>query len=319
MTVIGYHASHEQLPPPDLLASVRLAESVGFDAAMCSDHLAPWTRAQGQSGFAWAWLGAALASTRFPLGVVAAPGQRYHPVILAQAIATVEQMFPGRFWAALGSGEAINEHVTGTGWPEKAYRERRLRECVDVIRRLLDGERVTMDSTILVDDARIWSRPETPPPLFGAAVSAKTAGWVAEWADGLITVGFDPSATGAALSAFREAGGSGDAVLQIHVSLADTEKEALHVAREQWSHAAAPAELMWDVDQPEEFEALADPTEEKLNESVIITASAEVMASRIASAAQGFDQVYIHHVGVDQGPFLRRCQEQLLPALRRVM
>lgn len=319
MTTIGYHASHEQLPPRDLLSAVRLAESVGFDAAMCSDHLAPWTPAQGESGFAWTWLGAALASTRFPLGVVTAPGQRYHPVIVAQAIATAEQMFPGRFWAALGSGEAINEHVTGTAWPEKAYREQRLHECVDTIRRLLAGETVTLDSTIRVDQARVWSRPESPPPLLGAAVSAKTASWVAGWADGLITVGADPAATEAALNAFRDAGGRGDAMLQVHVSLADTEEEALRVARAQWSHSTAPAELMWDIQQPEEFEALADPIEEKLDGAVIISASADEMAERVASAAQGFDQVYIHHVGVDQGPFLRRCEEQLLPALRRLM
>src|SRR5690606_34033714 len=160
MTTIGYHASHEQLPPRDLLAAVRHAESAGFDAAMCSDHLSPWTTTQGQSGFAWTWLGAALASTRFSIGVVTAPGQRYHPVVLAQAIATVEQMFPGRFWAALGSGEAINEHVTGTGWPEKPDRNRRLRECADTIRRLLAGEKVERDGTIRVHSARVWSRPE---------------------------------------------------------------------------------------------------------------------------------------------------------------
>lgn len=319
MTTIGYHASHEQLPPRDLLSAVRFAETVGFDAAMCSDHLSPWTPAQGESGFAWTWLGAALASTHFPIGVVTAPGQRYHPVILAQAIATTEQMFPGRFWAALGSGEAINEHVTGTGWPEKAAREQRLRECVDTIRRLLVGEKVTLDSTVVVEAARVWSRPATPPPLFGAAVSARTAGWVAEWADGLITVGSESSATGAALSAFRSAGGSGDAFLQIHVSLADTEEEALHVARAQWAHSTSPAERVWDIAQPEEFAALADPTEQKLNDAVIISASADAMAERIAAAVDGFDAVYVHHVGVDQGPFLRRCEEQLLPALRRLM
>src|SRR5690606_34875092 len=172
MTTIGYHASHEQLPPRDLLAAVKLAESVGFDAAMCSDHLSPWTTAQGHSGFAWAWLGAALASTRFPIGVVTAPGQRYHPVILAQAIATLEQMFPGRFWAALGSGEAINEHVTGTGWPEKPDRDRRLRGCADAMRRLLAGETVQRAGTIFVDQARVWSRTDVPLPLLGAVLGA---------------------------------------------------------------------------------------------------------------------------------------------------
>ena len=126
MVFVGYHASHEQVPPSRLLTSVVRAEDVGFDGAMCSDHLAPWGIAQGESGYAWSWLGAALASTSFSLGVVTAPGQRYHPVIIAQAIATLEEMFPGRFWAALGSGEAVNEHVTGDEWPTKTHRNARL-------------------------------------------------------------------------------------------------------------------------------------------------------------------------------------------------
>ena len=99
MVVIGFHASHEQVAPEALLQAVRDAEAAGFDAAMCSDHLAPWSLAQGESGFAWSWIGAALALTRFPIGLVTAPGQRYHPVITAQAVATLGAMFPGRFWA----------------------------------------------------------------------------------------------------------------------------------------------------------------------------------------------------------------------------
>ena len=104
---------------------------------MSSDHLSPWSERQGESGFAWSFLGAALATTSLPFGVVTAPGQRYHPAITAQAIATLSSMFPGRFWAALGSGEASNERVTGDVWPRKDVRDARLLECVDVIRRML--------------------------------------------------------------------------------------------------------------------------------------------------------------------------------------
>jgi probable non-F420 flavinoid oxidoreductase len=319
MTVIGYHASHEQVPPGMLLAAVRLAETVGFDAAMCSDHLAPWTTVQGESGFAWSWIGAALARTDFPIGLVTAPGQRYHPVITAQALATVEEMFPGRFWAALGSGEALNEHVTGDAWPEKPVRERRLLESVTAIRRLLAGERVTVDGEIRVHDARIWSLPASPPPLLGAAVSDDTAAWVASWADGLITVGSDAAATQRTLEAYRGARGRGDAVLQIHISLEDTLAQALEVAREQWSHATAPAEVMWNLEQPEDFEALADPTDDKLRQAVLVSGSAEALAERIAHAARGFDHVYLHHVGTDQAGFLRRCGAELLPALRDLL
>ena len=143
MTVIGFHCSHEQINPAQLLRDVQHAEQAGFTAAMSSDHFSPWSERQGESGFAWAFLGAALATTQLPFGVVNAPGQRYHPAIVAQAIATLAQMFPGRIWAALGSGEASNERITGHEWPRKEVRDQRLVECVDVIRRLLRGEEVS--------------------------------------------------------------------------------------------------------------------------------------------------------------------------------
>ena len=140
--VIGFHASHEQIDPRSLLAAVQAAEAAGFQAAMCSDHFSPWSARQGESGFAWSWLGAALQATSLSFGVVNAPGQRYHPAIIAQAAATLAQMFPDRFWVALGSGEAMNEHITGERWPAKSVRNARLRECVDIMRALFAGETV---------------------------------------------------------------------------------------------------------------------------------------------------------------------------------
>src|ERR687893_3250156 len=137
MTEYGIHASHEQIPPTELLSAVIAAERAGFDAAMCSDHFSPWSERQGQSAYAWSWLGAALQATDLPLGVVNAPGQRYHPAIIAQAIASLSAMFEGRFWVALGSGENANEHITGGRWPRKELRNARLQECVYIIRSLL--------------------------------------------------------------------------------------------------------------------------------------------------------------------------------------
>lgn len=147
--MIGYHCSHEQHPPSRLLEFVRAAESAGFGAAMCSDHLAPWSTSQGQSGFAWSWLGSALQATELDFGTVNAPGQRYHPVVIAQAAATLAEMYPGRFWLALGTGEALNEHVTGDAWPDKAARRVRLRESVDLMRALFAGETVTHRATFV--------------------------------------------------------------------------------------------------------------------------------------------------------------------------
>src|SRR3954466_8772571 len=115
--IIGFHASHELHPPGALLRHVRRAEQEGFRAAMCSDHFHPWTPAQGQSGYSFAWLGAALRDSSLPLGTICCPAFRYRPAILAQAAATLAEMFRGRFWLALGTGQVVTEHITGEGWP----------------------------------------------------------------------------------------------------------------------------------------------------------------------------------------------------------
>jgi probable non-F420 flavinoid oxidoreductase len=320
MVFIGYHASHEQLPPGRLLTSVVRAESAGFDGAMCSDHLAPWGVRQGESGYAWSWLGAALAATSFSLGVVTAPGQRYHPVITAQAIATLEEMFPGRFWAALGSGEAVNEHVTGDRWPPKERRNARLEQSVAVMRRLLAGEEVTFSGEIEVHRARVWSRPATAPPLLGAAVTAETAAWLAGWADGLATVAQPPDVLEGVVRAYADAGGPGPRVLQVHVSLEDTEAAALQVVREQWRHAAIDGSL-WDIEQPEEFDERAgEPSDEDLRNGALVSTDAAELADRISRlVALGFDRVYIHGITTDQNAFLDRAERELVPALRRAL
>lgn len=321
MVFIGFHASHEQLPPSALLRTVIQAEAAGYDGAMCSDHLAPWGVAQGESGYAWSWLAAALASTSFSFGVVTAPGQRYHPVITAQAIATLEEMFPGRFWAALGSGEAMNEHVTGDPWPPKQERNARLQASVETIRALLAGEEVSRDDHITVHRARVWSRPDTPPPLFGAAVTAETAGWLAGWADGLATVNQSPKALSRVIGAYRDAGGSGPCVLQVHVSLEGTETDALAAVRDQWRQSAIQGVSMWDIEQPEDFDALAgDPSDEDLHRGALLATDAGELAERIADLVKiGFDRVYLHQIGRDQQTFLDRSERELLPALRGLL
>ncbi|MFB7893903.1 TIGR03885 family FMN-dependent LLM class oxidoreductase [Microbacterium sp. NPDC056044] len=318
MVFLGYHASHEQLPPSRLLAAVQEAERSGFDGAMCSDHFAPWGLAQGESGHAWSWLGAAMATTRFPMGVVSAPGQRYHPAISAQAMATLAEMFPSRFWCALGSGEALNEHVTGDTWPPKPRREERLSEVVDVIRRLHAGERVDHDGLVRVHDARLWSRPADPPRLRAAAASQPTAAAVAAWADGLITVGHDPDEIRAIIAAYRDAGGRGPCAVQVHVSLADSDDEARRIAAEQWRQATAPEELMWDLMQPEDFDRLADPGDARaLENGVLISSDEEEMAARLADLVPaGADELYLHGVGQNQDAFLARARDGLLDAVR---
>src|SRR5688572_16088344 len=185
------------------------AEQAGFGPGMCSDHLHPWTPGQGHSGYSFAWLGAALQATALPLGTICCPVFRYHPAIVAQAAATLAEMFPGRFWLSLGTGQALNEHVTGEEWPGKPERRDRVREAADVIRALWAGETVTRRGKVRVEEARVYSRPAEPPPLLGAATTPETAEWVGGWADGLLTVSADPPALREVVNAFRQAGGAG--------------------------------------------------------------------------------------------------------------
>lgn len=316
--MIGFHASHEQLPPSRLLEAGRSAESAGFDAVMCSDHFAPWSTKQGHSGHAWAWLGAALEAIELPVGVVTSPGQRYHPAVAAQSYATLAEMFPGRFWAALGSGEALNEHVTGAPWPEKSLRDARLLETVEVIRALLAGEEVTHRGLITVDRARLWSLPDEPPPLFGAAISESTARLVGGWADGMITVNQPIDVLTRVLESFREGGGGGKpAYLQVHLSWADEEDEARRIAYEQWQTNVFSSELAAELTSPEQFEAAAaNVRPEDVDGPVLISSDPGRHAQWLRELLDlGFDSVFLHHVGADQERFIQAFGEKVLPEL----
>jgi probable non-F420 flavinoid oxidoreductase len=316
--VVGLHHSHEQIAPSALLDVARAAEAAGFDGGMSSDHFSPWSARQGESGFAWSWLGAALASTSLPFGVVNAPGQRYHPAIVAQAMATLCEMFPGRLWAALGTGEASNEHITGERWPDKATRNARLRECVDVMRALFAGEEVTHHGLVDVDRARLWTLPAQAPPLLGAAVSEGTARWVAEWADGLATINQDRATLERVVGAWRDAGGRGRLVIQVHVSWAPTEPEALEIAHDQWRTNVFPPPACWDIDTPEAFDAAAQHVRpEDMRRPVVVTSDLARLADALHELLDAFgpEELYVHHVGKEQQPFIEAFASDVLARL----
>jgi probable non-F420 flavinoid oxidoreductase len=318
MTVIGFHSSHEQIHPRQLLADVQRAEEVGFDAAMSSDHFVPWSARQGSSGFAWAWLGAALATTSLPFGVVNAPGQRYHPAIIAQALGTLGAMFPGRIWAALGSGEASNERITGDPWPPKDVRDARLRECVDVIRRMLAGEEVTHDGLVTVNGARLWTLPDPAPHLVGPAVSVKTAGMVASWADGLITVNQPHDKLRQMVDAYRGAGGRGPLRLQVHLSWDPSQDRAEAIAHEQWRSNTFSPPAAWDIDSVEVFDITSEHVPlSKVREVVLVSNDLAQHTAWLAEFLDlGFDELFLHHVGQDQAAFQEAFGERVLPQLR---
>ncbi|MCR6720285.1 MAG: LLM class flavin-dependent oxidoreductase [Chitinophagaceae bacterium] len=209
MALICYHASHEQFPPSELLKFAVMAEEAGFDGIHSSDHFHPWSERQGQSGFSFAWMGAAMQATSLPFSMVCAPGQRYHPAIVAQAGATLAEMFPGRFNLELGTGEAINEVITRTGWPDKRVRNERLLECAGIIRRLWDGEEVTYSGHVKIQQAKLYTRPLQKPLLLCAAISIETARWAGSWADGLLTTAeHEVEKNHEKINAFRDNGGA---------------------------------------------------------------------------------------------------------------
>lgn len=318
MTRIGFHASHEQISPRQLLLDVQQAERVGFDMAMCSDHYKPWSERQGHSGYTWSWLGAALATTGLEFGCVCAPGQRYHPAVVAQKIGTLAQMFPGRFWTALASGEAMNESITGDRWPAKDERVARLEECVDVIRRLLDGEEVSHSGLITVDRAKVWDRPTEPPSLLVPAVSAASAARAAAWADGLITVNQDLEVLGEVIAAYRGAGGRGPVALQLHLSWAPTMEEAEQVAFDQWRSNVLGEPLAWDIATVEGFDAASEHvTLDSVRDVVRISSDLDQHVAWIREHADlGFDDVYLHYVGQDQSDYLDAFGAHVLPKVR---
>ena len=171
MGIFGYAVMCEQFHPNDLVDYSKQAEANGFTGLMVSDHFHPWVPSQGQSPFAWALLGAIGASTSLRFGTgVTPPGFRYHPAILAQAAATLEAMYPGRFYLGLGAGEALNEHVTGNYWPEAVTRLEMLAEGIEVIRKLFSGKVVKHRGTYFtLESARLYTMPQTPPPIYVAS------------------------------------------------------------------------------------------------------------------------------------------------------
>jgi coenzyme F420-dependent glucose-6-phosphate dehydrogenase len=317
---IGYHCSHEQYAPSHLLSLARLAEQAGFQSAMCSDHYQPWSERQGHSGHAWTWLGAALASTSLSYGVVTVPGGwRYHPAVMAHAAATLAEMSGGRFWIAAGSGEALNEHVVGAGWPDKAERNARTREAVEVMRALWAGETVTHRGRVTVDEAKLWVRPERPPMVVSAALSPETAEWAGAWADGLITVVGEPAAMRGILDAFRRGGGEGKPVfLQAQLSFASSEEKALEAAWHQWRSVLYPSPVLATLRMPAEFDAVGQTVRrEDVRARVRISADADDHVRWLREYVEmGFEEINLHNVcREEQERFIEVFGERVLPEL----
>lgn len=245
---IWWHASHEQLAPSHLLTLARRAEQAGFAGVATSDHLTPWAPRHQVCGAAWSWLPAVLSATGLPVSVVTTAGWRYPPLVLAQTLATVAEMFPGRLRVALGSGEALNETRIDPRWPSKSVRDEALREHVQQIDGWLHG----------ADDGGPSLVPGRPPPVSVAAVTPRTAAWVGTWWPALITIGDTPPSAAERVAAFRESlGRKGQVTLKVQVSVAPNESRAVAQAVEEWRNPLVTATALSDLRSPEAFEQAA--------------------------------------------------------------
>jgi coenzyme F420-dependent glucose-6-phosphate dehydrogenase len=318
MTEIGYALSAEEQNPDDLVGYAVRAEQVGFDLALLSDHFHPWVDRQGQSAFAWTVLGAiAVRTERLRVGTgVTCPIMRLHPAIVAQAAATASAMMPGRFFLGVGTGENLNEHIVGRRWPPPDERLDMLREAVGMIRALWTGDETTMRGQYFdLVDARVYTRPASPPELFVAASGDSAARLAGEVGDGLIGVSPDRKI----LEAYRDAGGDGKAAYgQLTVCWAESEADAAKVATESWPNAGIPGQLSQELPLPRHFEQAAQLVDEStIVRSVVCGPDADRHREAIGAYVDaGYDAVYVHQVGPDQEGFFDFYAREVLPHVR---
>ncbi|SDB33113.1 probable non-F420 flavinoid oxidoreductase [Desulfonatronum thiosulfatophilum] len=306
--MISYHASHEQFPPGKMLELAQFAEDSGFQSITCSDHFNPWSTQQGQSGFALSWLGASLQATGVPHGVVTAPGWRYHPAILAQAGATLSEMFPGRFWMALGSGELLNEGVVGQRWPAKAVRMIMLHESAQIVRSLWAGETVTHYGHVKVEEAKLYSLPAQTPMLIGAAISPETAEWIGGWADGMITISAEREKMNKVVEAFHRGGGKDKPmILKAQISYAQTDEAALQGAWQEWRTNIFDSSLLAQLRLPSEFEEAGKYVRpDDMHGHVRISSDLGKQLEWIKEDMDmGFSTITLHNVNREQDVFVR--------------
>ena len=313
MTRLGYALSSEEHRPADLVANARRAEEAGFEFALVSDHFHPWIDRQGQAPFVWGVLGAiAQATERIEVGTgVTCPTMRIHPAIVAQAAATAASLLPGRFFLGVGTGENLNEHILGQRWPSVDIRREMLEEAVEVIRALWSGDLTTHRGRWFhVEDARIYTLPEEPPPIAVAAAGPRAAELAGRVGDALISTAPDTEL----LAAYRDAGGDGPRYGMLTVCVADTDAEAKRIAHEWWPNAALAGPLGQELPQPAHFEAAAKMvTEDDVAKSVLCSADPDEHREKIQEFADaGFDHVYVHQVGPDQEAFFRLYEGELV-------
>lgn len=318
MVKIGYALSSEEHSPRDLVRYAQRAEEVGFSFALISDHFHPWIDQQGHSPFVWSVLGAVAHSTqRLHVGTgVTCPTMRIHPAIIAQAAATVAAMMPGRFFLGVGTGENLNEHILGFRWPPYEVRLEMFEEALQVIRLLWQGGNQShWGKYYTVEDARLYTLPDSPPPVIVAASGPKSAAVAGRLGDGFCSTSPEKEV----VQEFQKAGGDNKPCYgQLTVCWAENEAEARRIAHQIWPNGGLTGELTQELRTPTHFEQAAKMvTEEDVAQKITCGPDPEQHIKAIQKFIEaGFDHVYIHQVGPNQEGFFRFYQQQILPRFR---
>lgn len=312
---IGFTLSSEEHTGKDLVRYGVAGVEHGFRDLIISDHYHPWNGEQGNSPFVWSILGGlATAAPDARLGTgVTCPTVRIHPAVLAQAAATTAQM-AGSFFLGVGSGENLNEHILGDQWPPTDQRLEMMEEAVEVMRKLWTGEEVTHRGThYRVDNARLYTLPDEPPPVYVSAFGPKAAELAARIGDGYVNTSPDADL----VATYRSAGGTGPAVAFAKVCWAPSEDEARKLVHRLWPNGGLPGELAQELKTPRHFEQAAELVDEETAVgSTPVGPDPEVFVESLRTYFDaGFTEVFVQQIGTQQEEFLRFARDEVIPRL----
>jgi G6PDH family F420-dependent oxidoreductase len=312
----GYFLSCEEYSPSQLVEQAVAAEDAGFEALWVSDHYHPWNGEQGQSPFVWGVIGALSQACRLPVTTaVTCPTTRIHPAVVAQAAATAAVQLEGRFTLGVGTGEALNEHVLGDAWPSVNVRLAMLEEAVELIRELWKGEPVTWQGEhYRTDTARIYTRPDTPPPVYMSAFGPKALEVAARIADGFMNTAPDADA----VSDFKEKSGGKPTQGGVKVAWADTEEEGVDHAHRLWANSGLPGELAQVLPTPQHFEQASElVTREATAGSIVAGPDIDRHVEQLQEYVDaGYDEVYVADMGPEYLAMIQAYGKDVLPQLR---
>jgi coenzyme F420-dependent glucose-6-phosphate dehydrogenase len=324
---LGYWAAQEQYDPQRLLQNTIHAEVVGFDIIVSSDHFHPWGDTGGQAGFPWIWMAAAAERTRkVEVGTaVTTPLFRYHPAIVAQAFATLDNLYPGRIFVTLGTGHAMNEIPLGFKWPGFEEKIARLQESLEIIQKLWKGDFVTYEGKYYqLNRAKLYTKPKMKIPIYLATSNERVARLAGQFCDGILTNPRGLERFMKIVRAMEKSATKADRnpsklskSMEFKVAYDIDYNRALKSAM-FWATTAIPREKRENVWDPRELEALVGPDEERqIKESWLITTDSDDIIRRLGEFLKmGFDRVYIHSASPIEERFLNLLGREILPWMR---